>query len=184
EAVIYQAGGFAFVSGISSGAILAMEAAIRLGSKVKKLAMYEPPFNFGNGGTAQMLRTFREQFEKTLAEGRRGDAVGHFLEMLGMPAEHLEGMRQLPMWPQWEAIAPTFGYDAALMGEDGSVPTQRAAQLAVPTLILNGGASFPSMHSTAVALAAAIPDAQHRTLEGQTHEVAAEVLAPVLVEFF
>ena len=44
--------------------------------------------------------------------------------------------------------------------------------------------SFPFMHTTAMALADAMPNAQHRTLEGQTHEVAAEALAPVLVEFF
>lgn len=184
EALITEAGGFAFVSGISSGAILAMEAAIKLGSQVEKLAMYEPPYNFGNGSTAQMLKTFRAQFEKALAEGRPGDAVGHFLEMLGMPGDQLEEMRQLPMWPQWEAIAPTFGYDAALMGEDGSVPIQRASEVAVPTLILNGGASYPSLQTTAEALANAIPHAQHRTLEGQTHEVSAEALAPILVEFF
>jgi hypothetical protein len=40
------------------------------------------------------------------------------------------------------------------------------------------------MHIAATALANAIPNAQHRTLEGQTHEVAAEAIAPVLVEFF
>lgn len=36
----------------------------------------------------------------------------------------------------------------------------------------------------AVALANATPHAQHLTLDGQTHEVSAEALAPVLVEFF
>jgi pimeloyl-ACP methyl ester carboxylesterase len=184
EALIDEAGGSAFISGISSGAILAMEAAIPLGDKVKKLALYEPPYNFRDEATGQLLKKFRQQFKEALAQGRRGDAVGHFLEMMGLPPEELDGMRQLPMWPMWEAIAPTFGYDAALMGEDGSVPSQRAARIAVPTLIMNGGASFSSMHLTAAALAAAIPNAQHRTLEGQTHEVAAEVLAPVLVEFF
>jgi hypothetical protein len=49
---------------------------------------------------------------------------------------------------------------------------------------MDGGASFPFMHTTAAALAKAIPHAQHRTLEGQTHEVAPEAIAPVLVEFF
>src|SRR5215211_5370127 len=38
EALINEAGGEAFVYGISSGAALAMEAAIELGGKVKKLA--------------------------------------------------------------------------------------------------------------------------------------------------
>ena len=36
----------------------------------------------------------------------------------------------------------------------------------------------------ATALAKAMPYAQHRTLEGQTHELSVDVLAPLLVEFF
>ena len=36
----------------------------------------------------------------------------------------------------------------------------------------------------AQAFANVIPDAQTRALEGQTHDVAAEPLAPVLEEFF
>ena len=104
--------------------------------------------------------------------------------LVGMPAEHLDGMRQHPMWPMWEAVAPTLAYDAAVLGEEAAVPVERAAGVAVPTLVMAGGASAPFMHETATALANAIPGARHRTLEGQTHEVAAEALAPVLVEFF
>src|SRR5690606_32801336 len=184
EALIKEAGESSFVSGISSGAVLAMEAAIQLGEKVKKLAMYEPPYSFMEDATAQSLKKFRGQFKEAIAAGRRGEAVGHFFEMLGLPPEHLDKMRLLPMWGMWEAIAPTFGYEAALMGEDGSVPIQRAARIAVPTLIMNGSAGSSAMQRTAKTLAAAIPRAQHLTLEGQTHEVAAEVLAPALVAFF
>jgi hypothetical protein len=49
---------------------------------------------------------------------------------------------------------------------------------------MDGEESYPFMHVTARALAEAIPNARHRTLEGQTHEVAAEALAPVLVDFY
>jgi hypothetical protein len=104
--------------------------------------------------------------------------------LLGMPAEDLDGMREYPMWPMWEAVAPTIAYDAAVLGTDASIPTRRAAGMAIPTLVMDGGASYPFMHVSAKALAQAMPQAQHRTLEGQTHEVAAEALAPVLVEFF
>src|SRR6185295_1757987 len=45
EALIDEAGGSASLYGISSGAALAMEAALQLGDKVKKLAMYEAPYN-------------------------------------------------------------------------------------------------------------------------------------------
>ncbi len=184
EALINEAGGLAFVSGISSGAALAFDAALALGGKIKKLAMYEPPYN--DDATARRAwKGFRKQLEEALAEGRRGDAVGLFMMLLGMPADQLDGMRQHPMWPMFEAVAPTIAYDAAVVGEEASVPTRRAARVAVPALIMDGGATeFPFMHVTAVALANAIPNAQHRTLEGQTHEVAAEAIAPVLVEFF
>lgn len=46
------------------------------------------------------------------------------------------------------------------------------------------GTAIPFMLDTAQALAKAIPNAEHCTLEGQTHDVNLEVLAPVLVEFF
>jgi len=53
----------------------------------------------------------------------------------------------------------------------------------VPTIVIAGGASFPFMRETARALADALPDGRTRTLEGQEHNVAPEVLAPVLAEF-
>ena len=116
--------------------------------------------------------------------GRRGDAVALFMTRVGMPADQLEGMRQSPIWPTFEAVAPTLAYDFAILGEDGAVPVERAARVAVPTLVMVGGASYGFMHETAKALANVIPNAQHRILEGQTHEAAAEAIAPVLVEFF
>src|SRR5512145_126649 len=45
EALIDATGGSAFIFGSSSGAVLALEAAVKLGNKVKKPAMYEAPYN-------------------------------------------------------------------------------------------------------------------------------------------
>ena len=183
EALINEAGGEAFVYGISSGACLALEAAIKLGHKMKKLALYEAPYD-SDAARKQAFMNYRRQLAELLAEGRPGDALGLFMLFVGMPPEHLPGARQMPMWPTWEAVAHTLAYDAAALGDDGSVPTGKAAHLTVPTLVMDGAASFPFMHATAAALAKAIPHAQQRTLEGQTHEVEASALAPVLVEFF
>lgn len=182
EALIDDTGGSAFLAGISSGAALAFEAALALGGRVTGLALYEPPYN-DDDAARKAWRDFRKQLAEALAQGRLGDAVGLFMTLLGVPAEDLDGMRQYPMWPMWEAIAPTIAYDAAVLGEDASVPTTRAAHLAVPALIMTGSASYPFMQVTATALARAIPNARRHTLEGQPHEVAAEALAPVLVEF-
>lgn len=183
EALINEAGGSAFVFGISSGASLAFEAALTLKNKVKKLAIYDPPYN-DDVDARQGWKTFRQELNTALAEGRRGDAVGLFMLVTGMPPEHLEGMRQFPMWPMWEAIAPTIAYDAAAVGEEAAVPAERAAQLTTPTLVLNGSESYPFMLTSGAALAQAIPNAQYRILEGQTHEVAPEAIAPLLIEFF
>ena len=183
EALINKAGGAAFVFGISSGAALAFEAALALGRKVKKLAMYEAPYN-DDIEARQAWQKFRQELRELLAADRRSEAVALFMMLLGATAEQIEEVRQYPMWPMWEAVAPTIAYDAAVLGEDASVPTRRAANITVPTLIIDGGESYPFMHVSAKALANAILGAQHRTLEGQTHEVAAEVLAPVLVNFF
>src|SRR5947199_7727786 len=107
------------------------------------------------------------------------------MKYVGMPTDQIEAMRQIPAWPLLESIAPTLAYDhAAILGEDSSVPTERAANVDVPTLVMNGGASYAFMYDTAQALSKAIPNAQFRTLEGQTHDVDPDVLAPVLVEFF
>ena len=184
EALIDEAGGAACLYGHSSGAALALEAALRLGKKVTKLAMYEAPYN--DGREAKLAwRAYIQQLTELLAADRRGDAVALFMKYSGMPAEQIEAMRQAPTWPQLEAIAPTLAYDhTAIMGKDGSVPIERAAHVLVPTLVMNGGASYPFMYETARALSQAMPHAQLRTLEGQDHGPADDVLAPALQEFF
>lgn len=182
DALIHQAGGKAFVYGISSGAILALEAACQLPDHITKLALYEPPFSIDEQSIARFM-DYRTQLGAVLAQGRRGDAVELFMRLVGASDEGVAATRQSPAWPQFEAVAPTLAYDAADMG-DSAVPTERAASVMIPTLVMDGGASFPFMPIAAQNLANAMSHAQRRTLEGQTHDVAAEALAPVLVEFF
>jgi pimeloyl-ACP methyl ester carboxylesterase len=84
-----------------------------------------------------------------------------------------------------EAVAPTLAYDhAAILGEPWSVPTDLAARVSVPALVMAGDASLPFMPDSARVLSQAIPQGRLRTLAGQTHEVSPGALAPVLLEFF
>jgi pimeloyl-ACP methyl ester carboxylesterase len=182
EALIDEAGGSAFVFGTSSGACLALETASKLGDKIKKLALYEAPYN-AEPATRQAWKQYRQELKKLLSENRRGDAAALFMQSVGTPAEQIEGMRQAPVWPVFEAVAPTLAYDAAALGDDRSVPTQRAAKVTSPTLVMNGTV-IPFMVVGAKEIANAIPGAEHRTLEGEGHDVNLEVLAPVLIEFF
>ncbi|MFJ9806976.1 alpha/beta fold hydrolase [Streptomyces sp. NPDC101158] len=51
-------------------------------------------------------------------------------------------------------------------------------------LVVDGGASPARTRRAARTIAAAVPRGRHRTLTGQTHEVAPHVLAPVLADFY
>ncbi len=186
EALINKAGGDAYLYGISSGACLAFEAAIKLGPKVKKLAMYEPPYN-SDPASLKEWQEYWDQLHTLVGANRRSEAVELFMHYVGTPPEMIGGMKNSPAWAMLESVAPTLTYDAAVMGKDHTVPVSRAAGLKTKTLVMDGALSMqyiPFMHATALALAKAIPNAQQRTLEGQSHDVNAEALAPVLVEFF
>lgn len=182
EAVADAAGGSAFLYGSSSGAALAMEAARQLPGKITKLAMWEPPyipegFQRPPANTAQI-------YTDLVAQGKRGDAAEFFMaKVVGMPPEFVAQARSAPWWPAQEALAHTLAYDATIMG-DYTLPTERAAEVKCPTIVLDGGASMPFMHPTAVALAGVLPNGQQRTLEGQRHDADAAVLAAAVGEFF
>ena len=180
EAVIALAGGKAHLYGSSSGAALALEAAAA-GAAIDKLVLWEPPYNVDPEGRPPADSV--EQLDRMVAEGRRGDAATFFMvDMVRMPADFAAFAKTQPWWAAQEAIAHTLAYDARVMG-DYSPPVATAAKVAVPTIILTGGASFPFMHPTADVLAAAIPDARTRRLDGQEHNVDPTVLGPAMKEF-
>jgi hypothetical protein len=60
----------------------------------------------------------------------------------------------------------------------------RWASVVVPTLVMDGGKSPAWMRHANRTLASVLPNAQYRTLEGQTHMLKPKVHAAVLVEFF
>jgi pimeloyl-ACP methyl ester carboxylesterase len=181
QAVIAAAGGRACVYGISSGAALAMAAAAA-GPQITRLALYEPPFR-AEVEDAATIREYTRRLTELLDAGRRGDAVALFMTTVGMPEQVVAGLRGQPFWAALEAIAPTLGYDDRVLG-DGHVPRDVAARIAVPTLVLAGGASPHMLQAAAKATAGAIASARHRTLDGQTHDVSPEALAPALLTFF
>ncbi len=184
DTLVDAAGGSAFLYGHSSGGCLAMNATVELERKVGKLAIYEAPYN-DDPEAQKGWGDYVTSLTELLALGRRGDAVALFMALVGMPAAQIEGMRQSPFWAGLEAIAPTLAYDhTGIMGEHVSIPVERAARVQVPTLVISGTRGLPFMQVTARTLSRTIPGAELRTLDGQAHDVHADVLAPVLAEFF
>jgi pimeloyl-ACP methyl ester carboxylesterase len=181
-ALIDAAGGEACLYGISSGGALVLRAAAS-GLPVRRVAVYETPFaDFAEHG-AKERADYTENLTAALAQGRRGDAVELFLRLVDMPDEMIQGARQSPMWPGMEAVAPTLAYDNAVLG-DSLVPRDRLASLTVPVLAVAGGASPEWLQEATRAVAEAVPTGSYRNLEGQTHMVDPNALAPVLADYF
>jgi pimeloyl-ACP methyl ester carboxylesterase len=186
EALIQAAGGSVSVFGISSGAALALEAASR-GLAIDKLALYEAPF-IVDDSRSPLADDYLARLEGLVASGRRSDAVRPFMrEGVGLPAVFVALMRVMPAWSKLEAVAHTLPYDAAIVydyqkGEP--LPEGRWASATMRTLVAVGGKSPDWMRHAMRGLADVLPNAGCHTLEGQTHVVKAEALAPVLMEFF
>lgn len=178
-ALIEQAGNKAYLYGVSSGAALALQAAAKLGpAKVTKLAVYEPPYG-------QDERSFNEQKERVnrlVQTGKPGDAAEYFLSAIGMPPPALEQLKRSPEWEGMKKVDFTLVYDYAVLG-DGSVP-EAVQQISIPTLVLDGEKTLDFIHPTADRLAQLIPNAQRKTIPGQSHQAAPDVVAPLLSEFF
>ncbi len=92
-------------------------------------------------------------------------------------------MRSSPYWPALEAIAHTLAYEATIKG-DRSMPAWLASTT-MPSLVMERrpqpclqAPGRPGRRSRT------LPHAQYRSLEGRTHDLPAEVVAPVLAELF
>jgi pimeloyl-ACP methyl ester carboxylesterase len=183
EAVIEEAGSSAFVYGTSGCAVLALEAAAHgLAPRMKKLAMWEPPY-IVDDSRPPAPPDYQEQLSELLTAGRRGDMLElFFTKAVGLPAEFVAPMRQAPFWAAQESLAHTLVNNAMIMG-DFSLPAERIATVNIPILVMDGGET-PWLSHAAQAVAEVLPLAQRRTLKGQPHNVAPEAIAPVLVEFF
>ena len=185
-ALVEAAGGSAHAFGMSSGGVLALRAAAA-GVPIERAVVYQPPFTLDASGHVPPPG-FGERLDELVASGRRGAAASWFMrEGMGAPRTFVGLLRVArPIWRKLEAVAHTLPYDLAVM--DGTVhgrPLAREpwASVGAPTLVVDGGKSPASLRAAADALAARLPQAERLTLEGQSHNVSMQALAPVVSEF-
>jgi pimeloyl-ACP methyl ester carboxylesterase len=180
DALVAHAGGSANLFGVSSGAALAMQTAAALGStKVPKLALYDPPY----GQDSATFTTQKQRINELIQTGKPGGAAEYFLTAIGTPPEALDGMKRSAEWKAIEKIDFTLAYDYEVLGT-GAVPEAVARSVTVPTLVLTGENSPPFILPASDRIAAVMPRAQRKTLPGQSHQVNADVTAPLLIAFF
>ncbi|WP_460366504.1 ATP-binding protein, partial [Actinocorallia lasiicapitis] len=182
ESVPGSGRGPAYGFGITTGAVLVAEATAR-GVGFAAIAVIEPPFILP-GTRTPIPAGFQAHVENLVEAGRRGDAVEYFLsEAVQMAPEVLAPLRSTARWRDLEALAHTITYDTAIM--NGHVlPAHWADQITAPVLVLDGGLSARWRRLTAQAVAHLLPNARHHTMNGQPHDPAPDLLAPLLTDFF
>jgi pimeloyl-ACP methyl ester carboxylesterase len=174
HAVIAEAGGSASVYAFSSGGLLALQAAA-VGVPIEKLVLMEPPIGTDDDPADA---AFTAEMTELVASGRRREAVERFLAGCGVPPDVLAGMA--PSIPALEAVAHTIVYDCLI---SAATTTEQLAKVSTPTLVLDSKGSSDDLTGWAASVAAALPDARHRSLPGGWHGVPVEHLAPTVAEF-
>jgi pimeloyl-ACP methyl ester carboxylesterase len=180
EAIIEAAGGSACLYGHSSGAILALEAAMRLGDKVNKAVLYDPAYAHDEADQLE-FKGLIQGLNQLLEGGKYDEAISLFLEGIGIPKEVIAGMQHSPQWAIMTALAPTLAYDTLLASD--LPPLERASSLTTPIRIIVGEQSPVSMLEVGNQLSRAIPNAKNTILEGQDHMPDPELLLPLLTSF-
>ena len=179
-AVVAEAGGRAHVYGHSAGSALALRAAAA-GVGIDRLVLADPPFTPPGGDEAAARADHAKQtqhIERLNAAGNYRASVKFFLSDYGLPDDALEEMLSSPAGESMLAAARTLPYDYAMLG-DGIVPTDLAANVKVPTLLL----AAEDQPSTARALEQALPHGEVVLTHASTHELAPSHIAALVTPF-
>jgi pimeloyl-ACP methyl ester carboxylesterase len=162
--VIDAVGGGAWLVGHSSGALLALRAAARSDTapgSIRGVIAYEPPPPPPRGSA------IADRVATLAAAGDRDGALAAFMtDCVGIPAPAVARRRGTSEWQAALGLAHTLAYDAALAAE--GVPD--AERLTMPVCLLLGGASPAPMSGNVHQIAARIPSATVRVLDGQRHD--------------
>ena len=170
--------------GHSSGAVVALEAAIASPAAFTGLVLYEPPVAVSSPLGGDALRRAQEAIEHQ----KQGRAMAiHLREIVRVPGYQIALLRLcFPLWGRMrQTAASQIADDAAL--ESLGVGIDRYRSLKVPTLLLGGARSPHHLRMRLDALAGVLPRVDSvNILERQGHIAnvrAPSKLAAVIEEF-
>lgn len=176
RAVIELAGGADVgVYGMSSGAVLALEAAASGVAGIGRLVLSEPRL-----ANAPGEEDLRPKLTELVTSGRNADAVELFFSS-NRVSEEFRIKRGSLFWGAVEAVAQTLLYDLTI-SEESSVDRYRAITL--PTLVIDTDTN-DRLRADAIRVAEALPDAVHHTIPATAagRPVTAHILDE-LIRFF
>jgi pimeloyl-ACP methyl ester carboxylesterase len=169
-----------FVYGHSAGSALALRAAAAVPG-IGRLVLADPPFTPHGENDEVAKAEFAVEAARLRELHDKGDyraSVKLFLGSMGVPDEDMEGVLDSPAGASMTNSAGALPYDYAVLG-DGLLPTNLAAKITVPTVILAARA----MPETAQALADAMPNARFEAMKGPAHETPPAEIAERVTRF-
>lgn len=182
-ALIDEQDGQAFLYGHSAGAALALFTAAKFPEKVLKVAAYEPPLG-GSWLERIMTNVLIRKIGKQVARGENLAVVKRFMRFVGMDEQLIRDTLASEHGQTIIGMAGTIAYEAEIQKVSKAFLQNQAGNLPMPVLMLAGTKSFKTAPNIMESFTRAIPRAESRLLEGQTHTVEAEVISPILLKFF
>ena len=183
ETLIDLHGGKAYLYGHSAGAALALFTAAAHPDKVLKVAAYEP--SLGGGWFERIMTNLLiRQIQKQVARGKNLAVVLRFMRLVGMDKQLIKDTLASEHGQTIIDMAGTIVYEAEIQKASKAFQQNQAVNLPMPVLMLAGTKSFKTAPAVMASYAKAIPRAESRILEGQTHSVEPKVISPILQEFF
>lgn len=175
------------VFGLSSGAVIALNAALEL-PRIERLALYEPPLRYGDEDPV----AWRPRYEKELAAGRTAAAFVTVVKGTGdfryVPRAVLTPLARLGLPGPVRDLVPTMRQDATVVTQAAG-PLDRYAAITAETLLLGGERSAPYLKKVLNGLEPVLPRVRRVTLSGVGHLAAdnsgkPELVATELRKFF
>lgn len=180
------------VFGLSSGALIALQAALNLPS-IHKAALYEPPLDIDN--SIMTVLSFMPRFEEEIAEGKVAEAMVTFSKDFGKYFGPIQSL--LAILPRFllvrifkqvlrndaknvkgddvplHLLFPTFHFDYQLVVETkGTLESFRAVRAEM--LLLGGSKSPAFLKHTLDALSKVLPNVERVKLPGLGHAAPAD----------
>jgi pimeloyl-ACP methyl ester carboxylesterase len=170
-ALVEIAGPGAALLGHSYGAVCALEA-VRRGTPVESLILYEPPLPVDGPVAGEQLGPYEELLTVGDLDGAMRLACDHFLRIT---PEEKESLAASPMWDGMVELTPTWSRELEQIDLTVAELADYSA-LAVRTLLLVGGDSPGLLRNASSYLYGNMPDVGRSEFPGQNHF--AHVMAP------
>ncbi|MTK64697.1 MAG: alpha/beta hydrolase [Methanobacterium sp.] len=171
------------IFGLSSGALIALEAALNL--PITKAAIYEPPLDIDNN--VMSIMSFMERFDREIAEGKIAagtatmtkDFGSHFglpKIITGLPHFLLELTFKIFFKTErvkddevsFKVLIPTFHYDYELVKEE-SGQVEKFRNLKAEILLIGGTESPSFLKKSMKKLKNTIPNVEQVEIKGLSH---------------